>query len=144
MLLKIIQGKASVQARVQELLQLRAAAKEQRAAGAGGATSSAGAGAASGSLPGGSLLSTGGGLAGVDAERRLQERLHSLAAVLRDVSKPEEGERSGWAWLWGSGPSPAAFPPFLRMLVSAVPHPCHAPLCLRAYGRRPAAPAGAA
>lgn len=93
MLLKILQGKASMQARVQELLQLRAAAKEHRAAGAAGAASSAGAGAASGSLPGGSLLSSGGA-AGGDVERRLQERLASLAAVLRDVSKPEEGECS--------------------------------------------------
>lgn len=56
MLRKILQGKASVQRAVQELLLLRAAVKEQRTSSLAGAASSAGAGAASGSL-----LTGGGG-----------------------------------------------------------------------------------
>lgn len=101
MLTKILKSKAGMQALVQELLVLRAAAKEQRAASAGGAASSVGAGAASGSLGGAagtSLLSSGGcgnAVVGADAERRLQERLHVLAGLLRDVSKPEEGMSFG-------------------------------------------------
>lgn len=104
MLQKILQGKASMQQRVSELIALRAEAKEACTASRAGAASSAGGGSAGGSALGGSLLSGGaaGGQrrGGADPERLLQERLHALAGVLRDVSKPEEGERCHRGACW--------------------------------------------
>jgi hypothetical protein len=108
MLTKILQGKASMQQKVQELLSLRVAAKEQRTASlAGAASSMGGGGAASGSAHGGlrsgiSGCGVGGGGQRVgDPEKQLQELVQALAGVLGDVSKPEEG---GWwlamAWVW--------------------------------------------
>lgn len=56
--------------------------------------SSMGGGAASGSLAGAASGRPRG-----DPEKRLQERMHELAGVLRDVAKPEEGELGCDVWL---------------------------------------------
>ena len=81
---------------VQELLTLRTAAKEQRAASLAGAASSMGGDGRSGAAAAasGSLLSgaTAGGQRAADPEKQLQEVTAKLAHVLRDVSKPEEGK----------------------------------------------------
>lgn len=101
MLVRILQGKAAVQRQVQLVVALRGAAKDKRASSLAGAGSSMGAGAAGGLAPSGSLLTAGGGGGGAgqagDPEARLQSLVHELAAVLKDVSRPEEGEWSGGA-----------------------------------------------
>ncbi len=98
MLVRILQGKAAVQRQVQLVVALRGAAKDKRASSLAGAGSSMGPGAAGGPAPSGSLLTAGGsggaGQAG-DPEARLQSLVHELAAVLKDVSRPEEGEGGG-------------------------------------------------
>ncbi|KAL4420139.1 hypothetical protein ABPG77_010355 [Micractinium sp. CCAP 211/92] len=95
MLVRILQGKAAVQRQVQLVVALRGAAKDKRASSLAGAGSSMGAGAAGGPAPSGSLLTAGGGGGGAgqagDPEARLQSLVHELAAVLKDVSRPEEG-----------------------------------------------------
>ncbi|KAL4458690.1 hypothetical protein ABPG75_013555 [Micractinium tetrahymenae] len=93
MLVRILQGKAAMQRQVQLLVALRGAAKDKRASSLAGAGSSMGAGAAGAPAPSGSLLTAGGGAAGqgADPEARLQGLVHDLAAVLKDVSRPEEG-----------------------------------------------------
>ena len=100
MLTKILQGKASMQQKVQELLSLRVAAKEQRTASLAGAASSMG-GGASGSAHGGlrsGISGEGGGQRVADPDKQLQELVQALASVLGDVSKPEEGGWCGMAW----------------------------------------------
>ena len=106
MLTKILQGKASMQQKVQELLSLRVAAKEQRTASLAGAASSmggggGGGGGALGSAHGGlrsGISGSGGGQRLGDPEKHLQELVQALAGVLGDVSKPEEGGWCGLAW----------------------------------------------
>jgi hypothetical protein len=100
MLTKILQGKASMQQKVQELLSLRVAAKEQRTASLAGAASSmgGGGGGALGSAHGGLRSGSGGGQRLGDPEKQLQELVQALAGVLGDVSKPEEGGWCGLAW----------------------------------------------
>jgi sister-chromatid-cohesion protein PDS5 len=89
-LAKILQGKAAIQSRVQELLTLRTAAKEARTSSLAGAGSSMGGGGAAAAASG-SLAGAASGRPRGDPEKRLQERMHELAGVLRDVAKPEEG-----------------------------------------------------
>lgn len=156
--LLLLQGKAAIQSRVQELLTLRTAAKEARTSSLAGAGRWAWAGMPARrcsrgwlcspclcrvgplaqplqlllpimtvllwhhtkhswpadenrALPrsprssmggGGAAAAASGSLAGAasgrprgDPEKRLQERMHELAGVLRDVAKPEEGEQAG-------------------------------------------------
>lgn len=97
MLVRILQGKAAMQRQVQLLVALRCAAKDKRASSLAGAGSSMGGGTAGGPAPSSSLLTGGGGGAGqaADPEARLQSLVHELAAVLKDVSRPEDGEGRG-------------------------------------------------
>ena len=97
MLVRILQGKAAMQRQVQLLVALRGAAKDKRASSLAGAGSSMGAGPAGGPAPSGALLTAGGGGGAAqvaDPEARLQSLVHELATVLKDVSRPEDGERS--------------------------------------------------
>lgn len=140
MLAQILQGKAAMQGRVQQLISLRAAAKEQRAASLAGAASSMGGAAASGSLGG------GGGQRPADPSKALQELLQVLAATLRhDVSKPEEGERLLLAGCGCRAAATAARAATAGRLAghTATGHLDPSVRLLALYTRRPAAAGGA-